>query len=831
MMHRALVIGSQTAGLQGVHNDVEAIKQELDARHFVTDVRTEADASRDGILDGYRKLIQESSANDAAVIYYSGHGGRGINPRFASVGIPPKHLQFLVPTDFGDSAFRGILDFELSGLQLQLTDKTRNVAVILDCCHAARMSRNVQRAPTRYRVRALGRDWIDGIEEHLTMVAPKAIPHFDSNPYAVRLAATEADKSAFEYVRSDGTMGGVMTDSLLLVLLEAGDLPVSWFALGMRVRERVLSKLRDQRPEIEGPIQRLLFDTKESDRTGAVTYFNDNGVPSLRAGRLLGSAVGAEYGIMPLGLEAYSADQEVARATVTALAGNTSRLKLDFKGNVEAIQDGALAYPLRVPFQRRGVLLSGTASEMDALRPMLDASKHVCISVEEQNAITRVECSAGTLQIFDPDDVAVTYPIPSDERGRRNILTTLTNLAKSDALRKLQDGGLGAEIRYTFGRLAEGERLPMAEGDPVHVGDRIFIDLENTGDKPVYAAIFELDTNGAIILLTTVDPSGRKIEGHGDTYTFQSSGPYEWTAGVPNDGLRSGSYIILAAREAQDFRALETAMPRSKSRAPTNLEQLLDQFRTGGKRSTPPEGSLTGTGEYQVRTIDFQVSPFPRPVSGRRAVFAVDHSLKSGYLQAKSTAQPQTALPEQISLRLKEMVVHRNQALWRTDVRIDALVCTHGTTREVYVPFTTEAPFSRVKDEDRLPFDNLLIWQGKPDRFLDFSVWVSKARKDAKPLAELLKDIANNEQFQQAATVLAGLALVGPQAAAVVTAIAAAGTIGYFADKVISAANGNSIGLYRTSFLPHERFGVGVHPQQGVIRALDFSFSYEIVES
>ena len=45
---------------------------------------------------------------------------------------------------------------------------------------------------------------------------------------------------------------------------------------------------------------------------------------------------------------------------------------------------------------------------------------------------------------------------------------------------------------------------------------------------------------------------------------------------------------------------------------------------------------------------------------------------------------------------------------------------------------------------------------------------------------------------------------------------------------------GKSIGVYRTSLLPHERFGAGDpaarYPAEGLLRAHDMSFPYEIVD-
>jgi hypothetical protein len=60
-------------------------------------------------------------------------------------------------------------------------------------------------------------------------------------------------------------------------------------------------------------------------------------------------------------------------------------------------------------------------------------------------------------------------------------------------------------------------------------------------------------------------------------------------------------------------------------------------------------------------------------------------------------------------------------------------------------------------------------------------------------------------------------------------AVAGGATIVNIGTKLLLKAAGTSIGLYRTSFLKQEQYGVGRHPPSGVMPAQDFSFSYEVI--
>lgn len=146
---RALLIASPYGGLRGPENDIKSMAGVLTKYGFDVTECCGAEATRAKILDCWRNLIDSSSAGDVVVIYYSGHGGivesseDSHSQQGGSVDSPPS--QFLVPMDLDkstDDDFRGIMDIEMSYLLRDTTNKTKNVTVILDCCHSGRMARD-----------------------------------------------------------------------------------------------------------------------------------------------------------------------------------------------------------------------------------------------------------------------------------------------------------------------------------------------------------------------------------------------------------------------------------------------------------------------------------------------------------------------------------------------------------------------------------------------------------------------------------------------------------------------------------------------------------------
>ena len=143
------------------------------------------------------------------------------------------------------------------------------------------------------------------------------------------------------------------------------------------------------------------------------------------------------------------------------------------------------------------------------------------------------------------------------------------------------------------------------------------------------------------------------------------------------------------------------------------------------------------------------------------------------------------------------------------------------------------APFSRVRDGDRLPIGEggLLVFHGPVSHFIDIFIMVSRDRKDTDDLATLLAARLQSEEVKGAVGALMGLAVTAPPLATVTAAIGAAAVLGEFAYRVLRSATGATIGLYRNSHLQHrDGFGIGPHPAppRRSYWTNDLSFRYEI---
>jgi hypothetical protein len=845
MAMRALLIGSQTGGLSGVHNDVNAVADRLAGWGFATELCTGQAATRRGILERYVDLIEKTATGDPVVVYYSGHGGLAANPDYqpmtAEGVVVPRYYQFIVPADIEETTeedFRGITSLELSALLARLTKKTKNATVILDCCHAARMSRDLDLMP-----RAWPRPWFVGIAGHLKRLASQGISldavDVESNPDAVRLVAAAPDESAYEYTNATGQRVGLLTESFLIALEEAKGQKVSWRSLGTRVRERVLSVVPYQRPEIEGPADRLLFDVDTVELTGVLPVIVREGEPMLQGGRLLGVHVGDEYAIAPMGVEKAAPENQIARATVESVAGAVSKIRIEPEH--AAIPQGANAFPLSTTLPRRPVRINAAGEERRKLVEAINDSQHVRVAAEEDPAevLAEVAAAQGQIDLRDPSGLSLVEPkLYSDE----NVLVTASNLdrfARVQAVLNLRSGegenALATPYQVEWGRVVEGKPQPLAHvGDLVSVGDPVYVRVANAGQAKIYFSLFDMGLAGKITLLTRSQPSGVGLL-PGEDYVFGhkegvglTGVNLGWAAGVPRDTPRRESLLVISSDRPQDLRALEAEGMRGiKGPRTSPLQEMMEQIAWGGTRDLAAEGQPDPDVRYAVSRIDFQVAPNPAPAQDKGA-FLMDDRPEPSFLLRMPEAKGEA--PSTVAIRLKDLIVHRNRALASTEIRLDVLVVTgpsSGSAGKAYEMKT--ANFPGIKDGDRLPFDNLLVYYGPVAHFLDMAVWVSRDQKDSLSLAELFKTELNSTEFKTAAAVLAGLAVAAPQAALVVGALGASATLVNIGTKLLLQAVGKSVGLYRTSHLAFERFGEGRHPANGLMVAQDFSFGYEIV--
>jgi len=643
MTKRALVIGSQTFGLTGVHSDVKRMARALVEWGFEVEECVQDRATRAGILAAYQRLIDASEEGDCSLVYYSGHGAR--LPLSGSVGPADTHAQLIIPTDFGQSTdddFRGITSPELSALQGALTFKTRNVIVVLDCCHSSAMSRGLddvvrslgdveQVAAQHAELRSRGKPWPQRITEHLARLRERGMaaegPFLEANPYAVRLAAAGVDQSAWEYTNAMGIRTGILTECLLEALLEARGLTVSWEVLGRRIREQVLARRPTQRPEVEGPARRVLFGLEEPVPQPWLPYFTAEGRHWLRGGQLHGVHVGDEYALMPFPAMQVEPGQQLASGQVIHVLADRSEVALT-PASAPGLER-AVASLTRSQLPRRPVAIevAGEGGERFAqaraeLEQMLANSSLVCGSAEAGGhpVLARVCFTSGSIDLREREGVLAAHPLRAEEMRVERLISNLEAMARAQTLRELESGteahALPERFSLEWGRVVAKQPQPLpVSGALLAPGERFYVRIRNSSFTSLYVTVFDVGVSSRIFLLNQREPSGMLVEAGKERWLgARPDGELEgielgWPGSVPDTGVRGlESLVVIISTAPQDLTSLQADGVRAGDfRAPASeLESLVRQATWGGTREAVIPGD---TVRYVVRTVSFLLEP------------------------------------------------------------------------------------------------------------------------------------------------------------------------------------------------------------------------------
>jgi hypothetical protein len=832
---KALLIGAGIDGLEGTAADIAAMKEALSPLGLTMEICDGPAATREGILAAYRRLIDSVGPDDVAVVYYTGHGGR-VTPPPPDAGPGLMDLQFIAPFDFHETTpddFHGITSVELSVLLAELSDKTANATVVLDCCHAAMMSRDgglrlkAQSEPTPY----------EQVRNHIDRLSKAGlldVTRFRTagSERAVRIVACQPFQSAYEYTGRDGKQIGLLTEALTTALAAAGSESVSWATIMDSVRRQVIATTPGQRPDVEGPARRLTFSVEQDDMLSTLPVSVDpGGRVWIECAPLLGVRVGDEFMIMPPGAVSADPDKKVGDLTVTAVGPLTATGAVAFAATYTGVPLGARAFRTKVAAPTIAVAVPtdgpGAADIASAVKdaPLL----RLADIGEPGDAEVRIGAD-GTLTLCDRIG-PLHAPRPGDRAGLAQLLRDLKAIAQAAALRGLGTNpqwALPSGVSVEWGRVVNGVPTPLpAQGETIRVGDSIYVTVRNASPQEAYVSLIDIGVSGRIAVLTDLTRGGQRIDA-GREWTFG----YEefsrtlpgvqviWPDGLDASAARPESIIALVTSDPQDVSALEQdgiARGDDGWLGGSPLEQLVRQLSTGRTREV---ARITGpTVRYDVHLIDFELGPIPD--AGR---FLIDERPDPAALHVVSKG----ASASKVAVRVEELIVHRNRALFGADIRVDALVVTgrHDDATPVYRARTER--FRKVRDGQVLPLDHMLVYHGPAVDYLDLAVWVSRDSDNSHALGDLLAGDLTGDEVRQALTTLGGMITTAPHAAAAAVLIGASAVVINVAYRSLRRITGDSIGVYRGSRLASEQFGAGRHPAIGARRAQDFSIAYRV---
>ncbi|HEU4732777.1 MAG TPA: caspase family protein [Kofleriaceae bacterium] len=620
MTSHALVVGSQIEGLTGVVHDTHRMRDLLCARGFDVDLRLDGSATRSGILDGYDALISRARAGDAAVIYYSGHGLCSQNSDPAD---RLRVVQSIAPTDLRaghDRDFRGITAWELAIKLAQLTAKTRNVTVILDCCHAARMTRDA-RAPDLV-VRALPNPVRMGFRAHLAALEQrygKVALDPVGNPDAVRVVACGQREPAFEYTNRAGRRSGVFTDALLEILQNVGDAPISWAAIGDAIRERVTPRFVQQRPDVEGPSERRVFSLAVDSGRGSHAVAPCGEAFRVHAGWLTGASPGDVHRVMPLGCVRPDDRRAIATLELVEVGPMTSTATVQrWHAGHAALREDAVAIPVATRAPRHPVGVVAPAAERAVIAQALEAEPTLRPAEPPgEPALATLRLTGDRLTIEDPAG-----PLGPPLRHPGELVEAIRILANLGVAQRLRErvGAFGldpATLEIGWGTVCAGARQPMPDhGAAVGLHERIYVRVANTGALVRYVHVINIGVCGKVSLLTKLGAPAGFALGPQERFTLGEQDdrlvglPLVWPDGLSRETApQLDELLVLVTAQPINLYGLETHEPRPRGAARGASFQRASAGRPAHSAPPAPPATPAPRDAFLIKRLSYLLHP------------------------------------------------------------------------------------------------------------------------------------------------------------------------------------------------------------------------------
>ena len=439
--------------LQGCVNDIRAIAEYLQGRvtqaNYQLHLRTltDYDATRQGIIDGFRQHLSQAKSGDIALFYYAGHGSQEqAPPEFWNIE-PDRLNETIVCYDSRRQGGWDLADKELGKLISEVSQNNPHTLIIMDCCHSGSGTRGeleldiaVRKAPLDQRKRPLDSfivtpSQIEQVAETRSIKAGSS--WMSAKGKYIFLSACRDRELAKEY-NASGTKRGVFSYFLIDTLKKANG-SLTYRDLFKRTDALVRSKVTAQSPQIETQESTAL---DQSFLGGAISthpaYFTLSYQPNygwvIDGGAVHGITQGTntettELAIFPFDTpvaELSQPDKAIAIAQVSKVMPQLSQIKVD---NLQP-ETTYKAIVTSIPFPPKGVLISGETAGVELARQVIAQQSSLYIA-----EVTKLEAAEWKLLARDSQYI-ITRPV--DDRPLVAAITEYTEASASQAIQRLE---------------------------------------------------------------------------------------------------------------------------------------------------------------------------------------------------------------------------------------------------------------------------------------------------------------------------------------------------------------------------------------------------------
>lgn len=359
----ALLIGidqylrSNIRSLNGCVNDVQLMEAILKTNFKFPETNikrlTNEEATRENILNALDELYNKIDNDDIVVWHYSGHGSR----RNAQPDTSPSgQEETLVPYDSGRTPFanRDIPDKKIYEWLLKISEKTKFITLIFDSCHSGGITRDIFGEEAR-TVQPDARPYHEAIIENeisavdlvpesrdhnLTALAPHLSKDWSSDilggggwlplsdKYAL-IAGCRSDESSYEYSVPDSEIKHGTLTYFLVQEINKASANATYRDIFNIVNAHIATAQPKQHPQLEGAIDRIIFDTKDIEPMQFVLVKERNEANViLSAGAAQGLTINSKWAVYAETVHTQSEEEPLGTIKITTINAITCEAEI-----------------------------------------------------------------------------------------------------------------------------------------------------------------------------------------------------------------------------------------------------------------------------------------------------------------------------------------------------------------------------------------------------------------------------------------------------------------------------------------------------------------------
>ena len=519
--------------LQGCVNDIKAIEEYLQGRVTQDDyqlhLRTliDRDATRQGIIDGFREHLSQATSEDIALFYYAGHGSQEqAPPEFWNIE-PDRLNETIVCYDSRQSGGWDLADKELGKLISEVAQNNPHTLIIMDCCHSGSGTRGeldldvaVRKAPLDKRERPLNSFIVttSELETSTSRSLEASSSWMSAKGKYIFLSACRDRELAKEY-NADGVKRGAFSYFLIDTLKKANG-SLTYRDLFKRTDALVRSKVTAQSPQIESQESSAL---EQSFLCGVISahfpYFTVSHQPNygwvIDGGAVHGISQGSNDEATELAIFAFDTpvaelsqlDKAVATAKVSKVMPQLSQIEVE---NLD-LETSYKAIVTSLPLPPKGVFVAGETTGVELARQALQKQSSLYIAeVSEPEAAEwqLIACEDKYIITRPVDDRPLVAPISqyneanaSQAIQRLEHLTRWTNIAEltSSATSRISGDAVQMSIYQNDQELTDTNiRLSYYQENGNWQQPTFKVKLTNTSNIPLYCALLDLNDRFAV---------------------------------------------------------------------------------------------------------------------------------------------------------------------------------------------------------------------------------------------------------------------------------------------------------------------------------------------